>query len=306
MSYLADYQVYGLKPEGYHLTNVLLHTATTILLFLVLWRMTGRLWPSGFVAAVFAVHPLHVESVAWLSERKGLLSGLFFVLTLGAYFEYVCRRSVRSRCLAYLAMLVFFALGLMSKPILVTLPFVLLLLDYWPLGRMSNGGADFLVCQEKRCPDGRQKCLPPQTVWRLIAEKIPLLLLAAASCAIAPWAQGKAVIALEKIPLPARIGNALVSYVDYLGETLWPANLAVFYPHPLDTLPAWKPLAALLILLGCHGGGAGPLATQPLSAGRLALVCGNARAGDRIGADRRRTRWPTATCTCRRSGCAWL
>ena len=227
MSYLADYRVFGLKPEGYHLTNVLLHSGTTILLFLVLWRMTGRLWPSAFVAAVFAVHPLHVETVAWLSERKGLLSGLFFVLTLGAYAEYVRRRSLGSQCLAYLAMLVFFALGLMSKPILVTLPFVLLLLDYWPLGR-----------------------LPHQTVWRLIAEKIPLLLLAIASCVISPWAQGTAVIALEKIPLPARIGNALVSYVDYLGETLWPANLAVFYPHPVDTLPAWKPVVALLILLG--------------------------------------------------------
>jgi protein O-mannosyl-transferase len=252
MSYLADYQVYGLKPGGFHLTNVLLHSATTVLLFLVLRRMTGQLWPSAFVAAVFAVHPLHVETVAWLAERKGLLSGLFFVLTLGAYVEYVRRRSFRGRRFAYLAMLLFFALGLMSKPVLVTLPFVLLLLDYWPLGRASQqGGADILVCQKRHVLPGRQECLPHQSsLWRLVVEKVPLLLLAAASCAISPWAQGKAVIALEKIPLSARVGNALVSYVDYLGEMFWPANLAVFYPHPLDALPAWKPIAALLILLG--------------------------------------------------------
>jgi len=271
-SYLLDYQIYGLKPQGYHLTNVLLHSATTILLFLVLWRMTGELWPCAFVAAVFAVHPLHVESVAWLSERKGLLSGLFFMLTLGAYLDYVRRPSLLARCPAYLAMLVFFALGLMSKPILVTLPFVLLLLDYWPLGRMSqrarqiDDGVPLLRrssarrdplrghCLFQAVAHGGEECGPERTtaepVWRLIAEKIPLLLLSIVSCAIAPWAQGKAVIALEKVSLSARIGNALVSYVDYVGETFWPANLAVFYPHPCDTLPAWKPAVALLALLG--------------------------------------------------------
>ena len=227
MSYLVDYQIYGLKPWGYHLTNVILHITTTILLFLVLWRMTGELWPCAFVAAVFAIHPLHVESVAWVAERKGLLSGLFFVLTLGAYLHYVLRQSLLVRSLAYLAMLLSFALGLMSKPMLVTLPFVLLLLDYWPLGRMAA-----------------------KQMWRLIAEKIPLLLLTVASCVLSPWAQGKAVIALEKLPLSARIDNALVSCVAYLGETFWPANLAVFYPHPGMTLPTWKLLAALLILLG--------------------------------------------------------
>ncbi len=249
LSYLADYQLYGPKPQGYHLTNVLLHSATTVLLFLVLWRMTGRLWPCAFAAAIFAIHPLHVETVAWLSERKGLLGGLFFVLTLGAYVEYVRRRPLHVRCLAYLAMLLFFALGLMSKPVLVALPFVLLLLDYWPLGRMSVlGGADIPVCRKSTTSPGRQECLPHRPRWRLLAEKVPLLLLAAASAAIAPSAQGTAVISLEKIPLPARIGNALVSYVDYLGKTLWPSDLAVFYPHPLNTLPTWKPIAALLIL----------------------------------------------------------
>ncbi len=232
-----------------------------------------------FVAAVFAVHPLHVETVAWLAERKGLLSGLFFALTLGAYTEYVRRRPLPVRCLAYLGVLVFFTLGLMSKPVLVTVPFVLLLLDYWPLGRMlkssgadliwggsctatpgtavqlppqrrlKNSGADIPVCQGKS-PLGRQECLPHQPLWRLLVEKIPLLLLSIVASVIATRAQGTAVISLEKIRLPARIGNALVSYVDYLGETFWPANLAVFYPHPLDTLPLWKPVVALLILLG--------------------------------------------------------
>jgi Flp pilus assembly protein TadD len=146
---------------------------------------------------------------------------------------------------------VFFALGLMSKPILVTLPFVLLLLDYWPLGRISNhAGADIHVCQKEHGISGRQECLPHRTTtWRLIAEKVPLLLLTAAWCAIAPWAQGTAVISMAKVPLGARVGNALVSYVDYVGETLSPENLAVFYPHPVDHLPAWKPTVALLALL---------------------------------------------------------
>jgi protein O-mannosyl-transferase len=248
ISYLVDYQLYGLKPGGYHVTNVLLHSATTVLLFLVLWQMTGRLWPSAFVAAVFAVHPLHVEAVAWVSERKGVLGGLFFVLTLGAYSYFVRAKLLFRRWLAYAAMLLFFALGLMSKPVLVTLPFILLLLDYWPLGRI--GGADIPVCPERQDSIGRQECLPHQIPpWRLIAEKIPLIVMSAASCMVAPWAQGKAVISLERIPLSSRIGNALVSYVDYLGETFWPADLAVFYPHPVNDLPAWKPLAALLVLL---------------------------------------------------------
>ncbi len=222
LSYLTDYEIYGLKPWGYHLTNVVLHAATAVLLFLVLWRMTGQLWPCAFVAAVFAIHPLHVEVVAWVSERKGVLSGLFFVLSLGAYLEYVRRPFSFWR---YSTVAVFFALSLMSKPILVTLPFVLLLLDYWPLGRTA--------------------AIP---LRRLIAEKIPWLLLTAAWCFISPWEEGETVIGLEKLPLSARIGNALVSYVAYLEKTFWPTNLAVFYPHPGTSLPTWKPLAALLLL----------------------------------------------------------
>ena len=300
MSYLADYQIYGLKPWGYHLTNVLLHSATTILLFLVLWQMTGELWPCAFVAAVFAIHPLHVESVAWVAERKGLLGGLFFVLSLGAYLQYVRRQSVLGRCLAYLAMLAFFALGLMSKPMLVTLPFVLLLLDYWPLGRMqasgwggsctATWGDSTTVAPTKALRSSHKGALTSsadsEPLWRLIAEKIPLLLLAVASCAIAPWAQGKAVIALEKMPLSARIGNALVSYVAYLGETFWPAQsggvLSASVRDPADVETAGRAGAAARR----HGGGAGPPPAESVSARRLALVSGDARAGDRSGADR--------------------
>ncbi len=134
-SYLLDSQLYGLKPGGYHFTNILLHAATAILLFLVLWRMTGDLWPSAFVAAVFAIHPLRVESVAWVAERKDVLSGLFFMLTLWAYFSFVRRPFSLVR---YLTVIALFALGLMAKPMLVTLPLLLLLLDYWPLGRFDT------------------------------------------------------------------------------------------------------------------------------------------------------------------------
>ena len=169
---MLDCQLYGLHAGGHHLTNVLLHAATAILLFLVLRRMTGDLWPSAFVAAVFAIHPLRVESVAWVAERKDVLSGLFFMLTLGAYVGYVRRPFSLAR---YLTVVLLFALGLMAKPMLVTLPFVLLLLDYWPLGRIGL--------------PVRQGIRP----WRLVVEKLPLLALTAASCVATPLAQGEAV-----------------------------------------------------------------------------------------------------------------
>ena len=138
VSHMVDCQLFGLRPGGHHLHNVLLHAASTILLFYVLWRMTGRLWPSAFVATVFAVHPLHVESVAWVTERKDVLSGLFFMLALGAYLGYLHRRRWATW---YAAMVLLFALGLLAKPAVITFPFVLLLLDYWPLGRMTRQAA---------------------------------------------------------------------------------------------------------------------------------------------------------------------
>ncbi len=224
LSHMLDCQLYGLAPWGHHLTSVLLHAATAILLFLVLRRMAGDLWPSTFVAVVFAVHPLRVESVAWVAERKDVLSGLFFLLTLGAYLGYVRHPFSLAR---YLAVAGLFALGLMAKPMLVTLPLVLLLLDYWPLRRMV---------------------LPSCPPWQLVVEKLPLLVLSAASCAATLWAQSEALAATDQVPLPWRIGNAAVSYVVYLGQSFWPAGLTVLYPHPGLALSAWKATAAILAL----------------------------------------------------------
>lgn len=236
ISLMLDYQLYGLNAAGYHLTNVLLHAATAILLFLVLQQMTGALWPSAFVAALFAVHPMQVESVAWVTERKDVLSGLFFVLTLGAYLGYVRRPF---SILRYLAVVALFALGLMAKAMLVTLPFLLLLLDYWPLGRMgSTPGATVSAAGNLR----------PQNLWRLILEKVPLFALAAVCCAATLWIQGESLAPNERVPLLWRIGNAAISYVVYLATFCYPAGLAVLYPPPSPDGLIWKVSAAGLVL----------------------------------------------------------
>jgi tetratricopeptide (TPR) repeat protein len=224
ISHMLDCQLYGLHAGGHHLTNLLLHAATAILLFLVLKEMTGALWRSAFVAAVFAIHPLHVESVAWIAERRDVLSGLFFMLTLGAYAGYVRHPQSLGR---YLMVVLMLALALISKPTAVTLPFVLLLLDYWPLKRFTQ-------------PDGR---LIP---WRLIVEKVPLLALSGAACVATLFAQKETIVSL---PLSERIGNALVSYVAYLGQMIYPVGLAAYYPHPGNGLPLWKIIAAFILLL---------------------------------------------------------
>ncbi len=231
LSYIVDYQLYGLSPRGYHLTNVLLHAANTLFLFLILRSMTGDVWPSVVVAALFGVHPLHVESVAWVSERKDVLSTLFWLLATGAYARYAATRSR----MWYAAALGLFALGLTAKPMLVTLPFVLLLLDWWPLRRVE---LQFDGATRKRAAG-------------LVVEKAPFLLLSAISIAITVYAQsaGGAVAALEHFPLSARVGNALVSYVAYLEKTVWPVGLSVRYPHPGVALPLWKVLTAVFILL---------------------------------------------------------
>jgi protein O-mannosyl-transferase len=226
LSHALDCQLYGTESAaGHHLTNVILHAAVAILLFLVLWRMTGGLWPSAFVAAVFAVHPLRAESVAWVAERKDLLGGLFFMLTLAAYVAYVGRPFSLAR---YSLVVASFALGLMSKPMLVTVPFVLLLLDYWPLGRMASPTANDLK--------------------RLLIEKVPLVLLAAASCMVTLAAQSSAMQTLDAVPLLWRIANAPVSCVAYLGQFVCPANLAVFYPHPGNRVPTWQVAGSLLAM----------------------------------------------------------
>jgi Flp pilus assembly protein TadD len=219
ISYLVDYQVHGLAPGGYHLGNVVLHTANAVLLFLALRWMTAAVWPSALAAALFAVHPLHVESVAWVAERKDVLSTFFWMLALLAYAHYTERPGLGRYLLAAGA----FGLGLLAKPMLVTLPCVLLLLDYWPLRRFGV-----------------------RPLHHLIGEKLPLLAMSAVSCGITWYAQreGGAVGSLEDYPLAARIGNALVAYGAYVGKAFWPVHLAAFYPHPGAALPAWKAVGA--------------------------------------------------------------
>jgi protein O-mannosyl-transferase len=222
ISHMLDCQLYGLKAGGHHFTNVLLHIVAVMLLFLGLLQMTGVFWRSAFVAAVFAIHPLRVESVAWIAERKDVLSGVFFMLTLVAYVYYVRLPRIRR----YLVVVFVFACGLMSKPMLVTLPFVLLLLDYWPLDRIKG------------------------QVWKRVLEKLPLIMLSAVSSIATFLAQKGAVGWTEELPILERINNAVVSYVLYIWQMLWPVNLAVFYPHPENRLPLWEIISALLLLIG--------------------------------------------------------
>ncbi len=226
ISHMLDCQLFGLDPAGHHFNNVLFHTLAVLLLFTVLRAMTGGLWRSAFVAAVFAIHPLRAESVAWVAERKDVLSAVFFMLTLGAYVHYARQPSVRR----YLLIVLFFALGLMAKPMLVTLPLLLCLLDYWPLARNENG----------------------RTGWwrRSIAEKVPLFFLSFLAAIATLIAQRTTVNYSEELPMIWRIGNALFSYVAYLGQMIWPARLAVFYPHAADHLSAWEVGSALLLLGG--------------------------------------------------------
>ncbi len=253
ISHMVDVQLFGLQPGWHHLTNLLFHLASTLLLFLVLHRMTKALWQSAFVAALFALHPLHVQSVAWVAERKDVLSTFFWMLTMGTYASYVAKPGLKR----YLTLLLCFALGLMAKPMLVTLPFVLLLLDYWPLQRL----------EQKRPPqEGLSKDksttspvrIPVQPVghWPLIRplliEKIPLFALAALSSIVTYLVQhhGGAVQSLETFPPGVRMANAFVSYITYMVKMLWPTNLAVFYPYP-TSWPLWQVLgsAALLITI---------------------------------------------------------
>ncbi len=222
ISHMVDCQLYGLKPWGHHLTNVLLHALNTALVFLWARLVTGATWRSFFLAAFFGLHPLRVESVAWVAERKDVLSGLFWLLTLWAYVEFVKKSqshaSGAKRCYALAA--VFFLLGLMAKPMLVTLPFVLLLLDYWPLGRLR---------------DGRNN------MGRLIVEKWPFFLLSA-SASIVTFVVQQHEKAVVWIPPRFRTENAVVSCVRYIGKLFWPENLCVYYPHP-----GYWPLAAVFL-----------------------------------------------------------
>jgi Flp pilus assembly protein TadD len=233
LSLQLDQQLYGKSAWGFHLTNLLLHLANSLLLFLFLQRLTGAFWRSALVAALFALHPLHVESVAWVAERKDVLSTFFGMLTFCAYLYYVRRPTLRRYLLVPLAL----ALGLMAKPMLVTWPFLLLLLDWWPLRRLAL---------RRPVPE------PAAPLTLVLGEKLPLLIISAASCALTVVAQqtGGAIETFEHVPAAARLSNAVVSYVQYLSKTIWPVGLAPFYPHPLDSLPWWQVAASGLVLVG--------------------------------------------------------
>ena len=224
ISHMLDCQIFGLRPAGHHLTSLALHTANVVLLFVVLAHLTGGVWRSALVAALFGLHPLNVESVAWVAERKNVLFAFFWILTLGAYGWYV-RRPGPAR---YLAVAAGTALALMSKPMAVTLPFVLLLLDFWPLARMSR----------------------PAFV-RLFMEKLPLILLAALASAATIQAQLQvgAVVAVDALPPGERLANAVVSYLAYIGKLVWPARLGVFYPHRESSLPTAQVVAIGTVLV---------------------------------------------------------
>jgi protein O-mannosyl-transferase len=230
LSHMIDIELFGLNPAGHHFHNLLLHTLSTVLLFLILRQMTGTVWPGAFAAMVFGIHPLRVESVAWAAERKDVLSVLFFMLTVAAYLYYVKQGGLRRYCLVILC----FALGLMAKPMLVTLPLVLLLLDIWPLKRTQSS-------KDKRK-------LQKQPILPLVMEKIPLFGLVIASCIITYIVQQSGG-SVQTLSLYTRITNALVSYIAYLGKFFWPDNLVVLYPFPVPAYPLWQPAAALLLLI---------------------------------------------------------
>ena len=268
LSHMADCELYGLNPMGHHWTSLQIHIANTLLLFFILQYMTGALWRSAFVAALFALHPLHVESVAWVAERKDVLSAFFGMLALLSY----CRYAKQPSLAGYLLTILFFSMGLMAKPMLVTLPFLLLLLDFWPLERFRSA-----------------------TVSRLVLEKIPLFVPVVISSCLTFMAQQSsgAVKPLESFSLTVRIANAFVSYASYVVKAIWPHNLTVFYPHSGNTLPLWQVFGAILLV-----GGASVLAIRSLKKypyiavglfwylGTLVPVIGLIQVGDQAMADR--------------------
>jgi tetratricopeptide (TPR) repeat protein len=255
LSLMLDYQIFGLNPFGFHMVNLLFHVMSTILIFLVFHRMTKKLWPSAFVACLFAIHPLHVESVAWIAERKDVLSAFFWILTLGAYSYYVEHPGFRR----YFFVLLFFILGLMAKPMLITLPFVLLLLDYWPLQRFQEIKPNHKVQPEV------SKLLTSQTLevkkpadpgykWSLIfpllLEKVPLFVLVILSSIVTYiTVQNTGFLkSIKAISPVVRIGNAFISYITYIGKMIWPNNLAVLYPYQ-ELLVPWQVFWSVLLFI---------------------------------------------------------
>ena len=237
LSHMLDCELFGLNAGRHHLINLLFHIANTLLLFFVFGRMTGNLWRSGIIAVLFALHPLNVESVAWVSERKNTLSTFFWMLTMWSYVSYAERPRVNQ----YFLVLMFFALALMAKPMVVTLPFVLLLMDVWPLGRLCLNSAE----------KGSHLVVKQEAPFRLVWEKIPLFALSAGLCVMTLLSShlGKAIVSIEDLPLKIRIANALVSYITYMKKMIWPNDLAVFYPFSA-TMPTWKTVGAGVLLMG--------------------------------------------------------
>jgi len=230
ISHMLDCEFYKLKPAGHHITNLILHIINTLLLFGILKAMTKAFWPSVFVAVLFALHPLHVESVAWVAGRKDVLSTLFWMLTMGAYVRYTNKPNIGR----YVLVVILFALGLMSKPMLVTLPFVLLLLDYWPLERFTFS------------KENKQNTISPA---RLISEKIPLFIMASGSCLITFIVQHRSGAMVETMAFAVRLKNAMVSYLSYIIKMFYPSRLAVLYPHPGDSLALWQAIASFVVLV---------------------------------------------------------
>lgn len=245
LSYMADFQFgsHKLSPGRHHMTNVLFHIASTLLLFAVFRRMTGDLWQSSFIAAMFAIHPLHAEAVAWISQRKDVLSAFFWMLTMWSYTLYVEKPGIKR----YVPVFLFFTMGLMAKPMLVTLPFVLLLMDYWPLRRIGNWKLE----TGNQKPDFQVSSLKSQAL-RLICEKIPLFALTAGSSVLAIFVHHRVggLASMKAYSLQIRIWNALISYAIYIGKMIWPYNLAAFYPYRriLSTSSALLVLVPLTIL----------------------------------------------------------
>lgn len=239
ISHMADVEAYGLDAGGHHRTNALIHAAAALLLFFVLSGMTNSTWASALVSSLFAIHPLHVESVAWVAERKDVLSGFFWILTMGAYAHYVKHPNIR----CYLLVLLSFGLGLLSKPMLVTLPFVLLLLDYWPLNRLAGARTAFDPWVHAGGTAGRAGLL------RLVVEKVPFFSVAAAACIVTLIAQRDvgALWSLEKMPFEQRLANAFVAYLEYIRKMLWPVDLSVLYPHA-GMPAAWKTGLAFILI----------------------------------------------------------
>jgi tetratricopeptide (TPR) repeat protein len=239
ISHLIDVQLFGMNPRGHHLANVFYHCLASALLYCLLVLMTSRVWQSAFIAALFALHPLHVESVAWAAERKDILSACFGFLTLLFYSRYVHlqQSGAKNRVVFYILALLSFAVGLMAKPMLVTLPVVMMLLDYWPLNRFLKTG-------------GESTNSGTAPLWPALLEKIPFFAFSAASAVITIYAQnhGGAVVTLKAIPLIFRLQNSIVSYLKYILKTLWPQDLAVLYPFTAP-IPEWQVASAALALI---------------------------------------------------------